>query len=382
MAFFRSFCLWSLATTAFLAPLACPRWAAAASPEAPAAEADPACPGDKALEAKRPAVVGAPLYPRAAESLRSYGRSASAGGAARCSEWAVKNVENIRIQGRFIASQGRSVGGLTPLSLPANCVFEDRLPATPFAVAEERPISTALSDAGPGLVVRGNAPFFEYQGLQEKLERIWHYERQKYLRPGAADADPEIHFYPFAREKESPEWVAWQNSWIRENPSIWKEWVFIRGDQAPAEITREWVDEHIASLFPFPKIFLAFHYDGTNKIQMDPERTFLAFYVNGPNGMKADHAGMGYYSAAHELLHYTLERRGVLPTRIHHCLFIAERPGKRTPIQDAVQFLIEQGIASDFAMAMGANREKDLDPCQALNAEDLALVRQYADELP
>ena len=40
------------------------------------------------------------------------------------------------------------------------------------------------------------------------------------------------------------------------------------------EITDEWIGSHIEEVFPFPKTFLAFHYDGTNRIQMNPARTF------------------------------------------------------------------------------------------------------------
>ena len=114
---------------------------------------------------------------------------------------------------------------------------------------------TASASAG-GLRVHGDGPLGEYPGLESKLDQIWQYEKQKY--PGKDVADPEIFFFPFVREQETPEWVAWQNSWIRANPSIWQDWVEINGDKAPKEITPEWIDEHIATLFPFPKTFRAF----------------------------------------------------------------------------------------------------------------------------
>jgi len=233
-----------------------------------------------------------------------------------------------------------------------------------------------------GLSVHGNAPLEQYPGLQEKLDKVWQYEKNKYLSGDKAVADPEIHFYAFVREEESPEWVAWQNSWIRENPSIWQEWTDINGDGAPKDITNEWIDQHIATLFPFPKTFLAFHYDTTNKIQINPARTFLPFYVNDPYGMQSDRVGMGYYSLAHELLHYTLEQAGVVPTRIHHCLFVTERPGKKTLVQDAAQFLIDQKISSTYVMLWGANKEKDFDPCGHLSAEDRVLVDKFLKVLP
>jgi hypothetical protein len=161
---------------------------------------------------------------------------------------------------------------------------------------------------------------------------------------------------------------------------IWADWTKIQGRKAPAVITREWVQQH-PDLFPFPKTFLAFHYDGTNRIQINPEPTFLHFFTNDPYGIKRDQVGFGYYSAGHELMHYTMEQRGI-PGRLHHCLFITPRAGKSTLMEEVAQFLIDKNISSSFVMFMGAQKEKDFDPCGQLSAEEKAQVKNLAAELP
>ncbi|MGZ3692850.1 MAG: hypothetical protein ACXWQO_01280 [Bdellovibrionota bacterium] len=236
------------------------------------------------------------------------------------------------------------------------------------------------SAAMAGATVHGDAPLFEYPGLQEKIDRTWQYEKKKYLADKEVK-DPEIYFFPFDRAQESAEWVTWQNNWILENPAIWLDWTQIEGNNAPKEITKDWVQQNIVKLFPFPKTFRAFHYDGTNRIQISAGTTFLPYYVNDPYGMKVDNIGFGFYTAAHEMLHYTFEQRGI-PGRLHHCIFISERPNKKTPIQDAVQFLLDQKISNPYAMFMGADKENDFNPCGALSKDEQALAHKYLLELP
>ena len=255
------------------------------------------------------------------------------------------------------------------------------------------------------VVLGGNAPLQEYPGLNDKINQTWQYEKGKYLSSyfagnlagsvegGRASSHannpaydlavkaPEIYFGAFDRREESPEWILWQNQWILDNPSIWADWAKISHVNVPQPVTREWAESHLDAYFPFPKNFRAFHYDQTNRIQVNPAVTFLPFYVNDPYGVKKDSIGFGYYNVAHEMLHYALERKGI-PVRIHHCLFVTERKGKQTIIEDAVQFLIDHQISSDFAMTMGADKEGGLDPCGQLTAEEKSLVEKFSKELP
>lgn len=241
------------------------------------------------------------------------------------------------------------------------------------------PLLLQASLAHAGATVHGNAPLAQYPRLEAKIDETWQYQKGKYLG-GRSVPDPEIYFFSFVRAEESPEWVEWQNGWIGENPQIWLDWTKVSGKSVPAVVTKEWLAQH-PDLFPFPKTFRAFHYDGTNRIQIDPQTTFLPFYVNDPYGVKSDQIGFGFYTAAHELMHYTLERRGI-PGRVHHCLFVAPREGKLTLMQDAAQFLVDRKISNPYVRFMGADKEQDFGPCSALTPDEKALVGRYAEELP
>jgi len=227
----------------------------------------------------------------------------------------------------------------------------------------------------------GNVPNFEIAHLQEKIDQIWSYEKATYLfKPEAQSlVPPEIGFYPFERDLKDSEWKAWQKDWIRDNPAVWLDWTVINHMPAQA-LTSNWISEHIDTVFPFPSTFLAFHYDNTNRIQINPARTFLAFYVNDPYGIKRDTVGNGFYSAAHEMLHYILENDGI-PGRLHHCLFISEKNG-HSLMGDMTKYLIAQNISAPLIEKVGLMSEQGMMPCEQLSTEERAQVRKVMDESP
>ena len=225
----------------------------------------------------------------------------------------------------------------------------------------------------------GNVPSLELPNLQQKINQIWQHEAETYLlapKSFAAQQPPEINFYEFDRAKESTEWQAWQNQWILNNPSVWLDWTQINGIPQ-SQITPEWIAANVTKLFPFPVTFLAFHYDGTNEIQVSPSRTFLRFYQNDGYGVKQETTGYGYYTAAHEMMHYTLAQDGI-PDRLHHCLFVSEKNG-HTLMGDMADYLISAKIVAPIIRNWGYEAERSMLPCDQLSADDLALVKQYLD---
>lgn len=229
-------------------------------------------------------------------------------------------------------------------------------------------LGTIASHADVTLV--GKVPNFEYPKMQQIANQIWNYENSRYLN-GMQSLAPEIHFFAFERSQESADWVAWQNDWIRQNPSVWVEWAQA-GGHVPLPVTSEWVEQNINAVFPFPKQFQALHYQNTNKIQINAERTFLPFYVNNGMGIKSDTMGMGYYTMAHEMMHYTLQSMNI-PENLHHCLFVLPGPkGETSLIEETVQTMINMGVVSKMVLPMGAKKEQEMHPCERLSAEDQA----------
>lgn len=225
--------------------------------------------------------------------------------------------------------------------------------------------------------LRGNVPNMEIRGLQAKLNRVWDHQSHNYLPADLLQQTPppEIHFYQFDRAQESQEFVQWQREWVINNKQIWLDWTQLNGI-SPDQVTQEWIRANVDQIFPFPKTFLAFHYDGTNKIQINPDRTFLAYYVNSPEGIKTDYVGFGFYSAAHEMLHYILDTKKV-PGRLHHCMFVSNR-GEQTPVmQELADYLVSESISSELVKRIGWESEQGLQPCSQLSAPDQAEAARY-----
>ncbi len=242
-------------------------------------------------------------------------------------------------------------------------------------VAIAGPIGAGPSESNgidqlPHVTLRGDVPVDDIPDIQQRSNEIWSYLARHLDLQGHARL-PIIHFDPFDRNVQSPDWTAWQKEWTRTHPVIWRDWTALRstnvhaasgipenvsrwpherfphpaplpeGDKERAthdfhahtrtEISDQWIESNIDEIFPFPGNFLAFHYDGTNRIQINPNRTFRSSIQIDPYGVRRDLDGYGYYSVGHEMLHYALEIKGIVPTKLHHCLMLYAFEDHDTP---------------------------------------------------
>src|SRR5690606_26590473 len=104
-----------------------------------------------------------------------------------------------------------------------------------------------------------------FYGVDDRLQAIWEEVKRLTGLSGGHPA-PRVHLQTFELERLDPDFRKWQKEWTRSNYNIWKDWFGARD----IEITQEWINTNIDSIYPFPKTFLAFHYDGTNVIQINP----------------------------------------------------------------------------------------------------------------
>ena len=156
----------------------------------------------------------------------------------------------------------------------------------------------------------------------------------------------------------------------------------LRSSDSAEAISQQWIDTHVEEIFPFPGTFLAFHYDGTNRIQVNPNRTFRAsarVVPHLPN--KID--GFGYYTLGHEMLHYALESTGIGPTRLHHCLFLFRDDSEkdRGLMDQLASFLVDEGFIAPFTGYRGLLNERMFRPCKRLTSEELGLVRSLYSQI-
>lgn len=227
----------------------------------------------------------------------------------------------------------------------------------------------------------GAFPPGTFPNRQAVLADVWAHVQRDAGASAGLEA-PYLYFSKFDPEAQDPEWTLWQKRWVAGHPAIYEDWLCRGGDSAGdarwAEGRRlcgrraellAWVGAHpeLQQQYPFPKSFRAFHYDGTNRIQIDPGSTFFAFYQNGPDGMPRDFVGLGYYVTGHELTHYALESRGV-PGERHHCLFVTADAAGGSPMERLADFLIARGYASYAVKRYGLGPEIALDPCAAGSA--------------
>jgi len=236
---------------------------------------------------------------------------------------------------------------------------------------------------GPGSVsLSGEVPDLDLPPVQPTADAIWtHIAHSFRLDPGVPP--PEIYFQSFDQAVQTPEWTEWQKQWTRIHPDIWRDWVRLTRDGSQTEITDEWIGSHIEEVFPFPKTFLAFHYDGTNRIQMNPARTFGPWTQVDPSGVRRDLSGHGYYTMGHEMLHYALAARSVLPTRLHHCIFIhvPDDSDEKPLIEELADHLVDQGVTAAIVRHVGLRNERYFDPCGSVSGSEISQVEAFLQEL-
>ncbi|MDE0118474.1 MAG: hypothetical protein OXM55_00505 [Bdellovibrionales bacterium] len=217
---------------------------------------------------------------------------------------------------------------------------------------EESDLTPFPSHETSSVTLRGDVPFFEFPHLQEQSNSIWAFIKRTVNLPPEVPS-PVIYFFPFEKQKQDQQLTAWQRQWIENNPLIWTE--YIRHEKnSPSTITPEWIAN-----------FLAYHYDNTNYIQINPKRTFLSYYQNDPYGVKRDYVGLGFYIMGHEMLHYAFQEKKIFPAENHHCLFtLPLLPDQQNVLGALSRFLIENEISSSSIELLGLKKDQDFQPCR------------------
>ena len=236
----------------------------------------------------------------------------------------------------------------------------------PPSLTEENSESS-LEPNKDSVVLKGNVPVFEYPQLYTQSESIWFFIKN-ILKLPKETAPPVIYFFPFNKKIQDQELTDLQEKWILKNPFIWTEYIYYNKNNSSEKIK-----EFFTKKLPFPKSFIAFHYDNTNYIQINPQRAFLPYYQNDPYGVKKDLLGLGFYIMGHEMLHYAFQEKEILPSRNHHCLFtLPLLPNEQNVLEALSDFLIAHKYSSSLIKILGPKKEKRLMPCQNIeNTTDL-----------
>ena len=183
---------------------------------------------------------------------------------------------------------------------------------------------------------------------------------------------PELYFSAFDPAKQDEAFTQWQTAWSQAHPDIYEDWIcsYSGGERLHPDAhalcsdrprLKEWIAAHpeLAREYPFPAVFRAFHYDGTDRIQLSPGATFTGVVLQG---IRMEDLGTGYYAAGHEMLHYVLDSRGI-PGPEHHCLFVTPRGAAPSYMSALVDFLVERGYAHFLIRKLGPEGEAALNPC-------------------
>lgn len=226
--------------------------------------------------------------------------------------------------------------------------------------------NVSTSRAAEPLIERGQLEQFSFPTLEKNATEIWNFV-QKNIEIQLNHIQPLIYIADFNFEKEDSQWVLWQKKWIKENPDIWLDWQRLNPGKTHNDDTN-----------PFPQNFFAFHYDGTDRVQIGFTSVFKKNWVMGPDGVYRDYTGEQYYTLGHELHHVALEAKGI-PGLLHHCIFIsARKDAKESLVLTLANYLVENKISSSFILSHGYKWEVQLDPCARLNAKDRAEAEAIA----
>ena len=225
------------------------------------------------------------------------------------------------------------------------------------------PSSSFPQEENLSVTLRGDIPLFEFPHLQEKSNSIWVFIKRTLNLPPEVPP-PVIYFFPFEKEKQDPSLTAWQRQWIENNSFIWMEYIRYK-KVSPSIITPEWTANFLENSLPFPKNFIAYHYENTNYIQIHPKRVFLSHYQNDPYGVKRDMVGLGFYIMGHEMLHYAFQEKKIFPAEDHHCLFtLPLLPNQQSVLESLSRFLIDNEMSFSTIELLGVKKEEALQPCR------------------
>ena len=259
----------------------------------------------------------------------------------------------------------------------SNSTHQETDSLNPFS-EEENLLSASISDSSKEnnlhVILKGDVPSFEFPHLQQQSDSIWSFIKETINISNIAP--PIIYFSPFDKKSQDEKLTSWQMQWASKNPFIWIEYIRYKKLNS-STITPEWIEDFIKHSYPFPKHFIAFHYDNTNYIQINPKRAFLAYYQNDPYGVKKDIVGLGFYIMGHEMLHYAFQEKNIFSQnqKIHHCLFILPLlPNKKSVLEALSDYLIARQFSFSAIKTLGLQNEKKHQPCK--NIENLPSLQE------
>ncbi|MDE0518912.1 MAG: hypothetical protein OXH36_05090 [Bdellovibrionales bacterium] len=245
----------------------------------------------------------------------------------------------------------------------SSSAYTDRLYSNLANEKSDLPSSSLPQQDTPSVTLRGDVPFFEFPHLQKQSNSIWAFIKRTLNLPPEVPP-PVIYFFPFEKEKQDQHLTVWQRQWLENNSLIWME--YIRHEKiSPSTITPEWIANFLENSLPFPKNFIAYHYENTNYIQLNPKRVFFSYYQNDPYGVKKDMVGLGFYIMGHEMLHYAFQEKKIFPPENDHCLFtLPLLPNQQSVLGALSSFLIDNEISFSSVKLLGLKKDESLQPCR------------------
>jgi hypothetical protein len=176
-----------------------------------------------------------------------------------------------------------SLAAAEGLPQPSDLLRQARLETAAVAVPQTVPAGPQIAPAGP--LLTGHFPEGAFPDRERVIADIWSFVKTL----GKARADlppPTIYFSPFDPAQQDADWTAWQKTWAAANADVYVDWLCSVGRKKYPEVTdadcargrdrlKIWLASHpeVKEQFPFPPVFRAFHYDGTDRIQITTPRS-------------------------------------------------------------------------------------------------------------